>query len=192
MWHAVAFDVSIFFASCLTLPAGNLSRSKLLLLMVFDTNSSSFKKNQKMSWCKMFAVSWGHLARHTWACTALYHSSTNLLLWQKLVSRSNFAHTSFACGLQNSTYLDQIVSRLSTSAFKHQETYWSIPKSPLHVITFLYFFDWGSTVNSQSKMFSHFIFHFKKLWYKPSLITNPSKGLLCMAHTLVAQIALGL
>ena len=47
----------------------------------FDTNSSSFKKNQNMSWCKMFTVSGGYLARHTWACTASYHSSTDLLPW---------------------------------------------------------------------------------------------------------------
>ena len=96
----------IFFASCLTLFAGIFSRSMLLSLVVLDTNSSSFKKDQKMSWCKMFAVSCGYLARHTWACTALYHSSTDLLSRWKLVSTSNLALTSFAWSLQNSSYLD--------------------------------------------------------------------------------------
>ena len=49
MCLAVAFEVSIFFASCLTMLAGNLPRSMLLSLIVLETNSSSFKKNQKMS-----------------------------------------------------------------------------------------------------------------------------------------------
>ena len=48
VWCAVAFYASIFFASCLTLLTGNLSRSILLSLMVLDVNSS-FKKNQRMS-----------------------------------------------------------------------------------------------------------------------------------------------
>ena len=47
-----------------------------------------FQEKQKMSQCKMFAVACGYLARHTWACTSLYHSSADLLPWQKLVSRS--------------------------------------------------------------------------------------------------------
>ena len=57
--HAAAFDASIFFANCLTLLAGNMWRSTLLTLMVLDANLSSFKKKQKMSWLKMFAVSCG-------------------------------------------------------------------------------------------------------------------------------------
>ena len=113
MCHAVALDASIVFASCLTLLAGNLSRSILLSLMVLDTNASSFKKNQKMSQCKMFAVFCWYFARHTWACTALYLWSTDLLPWQKLVSRSNLVLTSLALGLQKSSYLDPIVSKLS-------------------------------------------------------------------------------
>ena len=117
----------------------------------------------------MCAVSGGYLARHTWAGTVLYHSSTDLLPRQKLVSRSNLAVTSFAWGLQNSSYLDQIVSKWSSSAGKHQETYWSIPKLPLCAMTFLHFLESGSIVSSHSKMFSHFNFHFKNLWYKPSL-----------------------
>ena len=48
-------------------------------LMVLETNSSSFKKNQKILQCKIPAVSGGYLARDTWACTALYHSPTEQL-----------------------------------------------------------------------------------------------------------------
>ena len=104
------------------------------------------------------------------------HSSTDLLPWQRLVSRSNLAYTSLAWGLQNSSYLDQIVSKVTSSAGKHQETYWSIPKSPLHAITFLHFFESWSIASSQSKMFSHFSFHIKNLWYKPSLTVQSIWG----------------
>ena len=69
MWHTVAFDDSIFFASCLTLFAGNFSKSVLLLFMVLDTNSSFCKRNQNISLCKILAVSGGYLARDTCACT---------------------------------------------------------------------------------------------------------------------------
>ena len=43
--------------------------------MLLDTNSSSFEKNQKISLCKILAVSGGYLARDTWAYTALYDLS---------------------------------------------------------------------------------------------------------------------
>ena len=186
MCLTVALDAFIFLASCLALLVGNLSRSPLLSLMVLHTNSS-FKKNQKISWCKIFPVSCRYLARITWACTAFYQSSTDLLPWWKPVSRSNLAYTSLACGLQNSSYLEQIVSKLSLAAGKHQETYWSIPKWPLHAITTLHFFESGSIASSQSKMFSHLCFHFKNLWYKPSLtvqsILGPSMYGMYMAGT---------
>ena len=80
MCLAVALDASNFFASWLTLLAGHLSRWTLLSLMVLNTNSSSLRKYQKISWCKTFTVSYGYLERLTWACTALYHSSTDLLI----------------------------------------------------------------------------------------------------------------
>ena len=104
IWHAVDLELSSFLASCLTLLAGNFSRSTLPSLMVFETNSSSLNKNQKMSLCKILAVSGGYLARLTWAFTALYHSSTLLLPRQKLVRRSNLACTSFDCSLQKSSH----------------------------------------------------------------------------------------
>ena len=88
MCLAVILELSIFFGSCLTLLAGNLSRSMLLSLIVLETNSSSFKKNQKMFLWRILAVSWGNLAKATWVCTALYHSSTDLFPCQKLVSKS--------------------------------------------------------------------------------------------------------
>ena len=74
------------------------------------------------------------------------------------------------------SYLDQIVSKLSSAGGKHQETYWSIPKSPLHAITFLHIFESGSTTSSQLKMFSHFSFYIKNLWYKPSLTVQSILG----------------
>ena len=123
IWCAVAFALSISLASCLTLLARNFSRSTLLSFMALDTNSSSCRKKQKMSQCRILAVSVGYSARLTCACTALYHSSTLLLPCLKLVRRSNQAHNSYVCGLQNSSYFPQMVSRLSSSADNHQDTY---------------------------------------------------------------------
>ena len=97
----VAFDAFIFYASCLTLLAGNFSRSLLLSFMVLDTNFSSFKKNQNISLCKILTVSGGYLTRDTCAYTTLCHSSTDQFPCMKLVSRSHLALTSFDCGLQN-------------------------------------------------------------------------------------------
>ena len=70
----------------------------------------------------------GYLARLTWACTTLYHSSTLLLPCLKLVSRSKWTLTSFDYGLQNPLNFPQIVSKVNSSAGKHHETYWSMPK----------------------------------------------------------------
>ena len=95
------------------------------------------QEEPNISWCKILAVSDGYLAIDIWACTALYHSSTDLFPCLKLVSKTNLALTSFACGLQKSSYLDHIVSKLRSSAGKHQETYWSIQKS--HSKLWLYF-----------------------------------------------------
>ena len=158
---AVAFELSIFFASCLILLAGNFSTSMLPSFMVLDTSSSSHKKNQKISQCRILAVSGGYLARLTCICTALYHSSTFLLLCLKLVRRSKWALTSFDCGLQNSSNFPQILSKLSSSADMHQDTYWSIQKSLLQAVTFLHFCHSGSAASSHSRMFLHFKCHFK-------------------------------
>ena len=91
MCLAADFEDSIFLASCLTLLAGNFSRSILESFMALERNSSSFRKKQNISLCKILAVSGGCLARDTSAWTALYHSSTDLFPCLKLVSRSNLA-----------------------------------------------------------------------------------------------------
>ena len=52
MYFAVDLEDSNFFASCLTLLAGNLSKSRFESFIVLKTNSSSLRKNQKMSLCK--------------------------------------------------------------------------------------------------------------------------------------------
>ena len=78
---AMAFELSNFLANWCTPLAGNLSRLMLPSLMVLDTKSSSFRKNQNMSLCSILAVSGGYLAKFTCACMALYHSS---MLWPPL------------------------------------------------------------------------------------------------------------
>ena len=144
--------------------------------MVLQTKSLPFKKNQNISLCKILVVSGGYLARHTWACTVLYHSSTDLFPCLKLVSRSNLALTSFTCGLQKSSYLAYITSKQRFSAGKHHETYQSIPKSPLHTMTYLHFLDSDTMASSQSNILSHFSFHLRNLWFKPSLTVKSISG----------------
>ena len=104
----------------------------------FGKTSSSLRKNHKLSQCKILSVSDGYLARDTWAWTALYHSSTEWLACVKLVSRANLALTLLVCNLQESLSLAQITSNLRSSVSKHHDTYWSNPKSPLHIMTFLH------------------------------------------------------
>ena len=127
---------------------GKLSHSAcwdLVQIYILITNGSGYKffitqEKQKISLCKILAVSRGYLAKLTWAYTALYLSSTLLLPCLKLV-RSKWACTSFDCGLQNSSNFPQIVSKVNSSAGKHHETYWSMPKSLLqasnHFLAFL-------------------------------------------------------
>ena len=50
----------------------------------------------------------------------------------------------------------------------HHDTYWSIPKSPLHTMTFLHFYDSVNMASLQSKIFSQFSFHLRNMWYKLS------------------------
>ena len=103
IWYVVAFDASTFLANCLTLFAGNFSKSTLLSFMLLDTNSSSFKKNHNISLCKILGLSGGYLARDTFPCIALYHSSTDWFPCLKHVSRSNLVVISCACCLQESS-----------------------------------------------------------------------------------------
>ena len=159
---AVAFELSYFLASWHTLLAGNLSKSTLPLFMVFETNSSSHRKNQNISLCKILAVSGGYFVRLACPCTLLYHSSTLLDPWWKLVNKSNLAHTSLDWDLQNSSNWHQIVSNSNSSFVKPLDTYWSIPKSPLQTITFLHCCVSGSAASSHSSIFSHLNFHFRK------------------------------
>ena len=49
MWYTVALELSILLARWHTLLVGNLSKCIPPSLMALDTNSSSLKKNQKMS-----------------------------------------------------------------------------------------------------------------------------------------------
>ena len=72
----VDFKDSIFLASCLTFLAGNLSRSMIESLMVLETHSSLLRKTRIYHNARYF-VSGGYLAMDTWACTVLYHSSTD-------------------------------------------------------------------------------------------------------------------
>ena len=115
MCHAVAFELSNFFANWQTLLLENFSRSTLPSVMILDTKSSSHRKNQSMLQCNIFAVSGRYFSKFTCACTALYHSLTLLFPWWKLVNISNQACTSLDCSLQKSSNLSHIVSRFMSS-----------------------------------------------------------------------------
>ena len=65
----------------------------------------------------------GYLAKATWGLTALNNTSTDLFTFLKLVRRSNLALTLFDCDLQNPSKFSQIVSSISFSLDKLQETY---------------------------------------------------------------------
>ena len=132
--------------------------------------------------CKIFAVSGGYFARLTCACTLLYHSSTFLDPWQKLVNKSNLDCTSLDWGLQNSSNRFQIVSNFSSSLAKPQDTYWSIPKSPLQAMTFLHCCVSGSTTSLYSSMFFHFNCHFKNLWIQAVINCPVHFGSLYVGH----------
>ena len=133
-------------------------------------------KNQKISQCKILTVSGGYLVWDTRACTALYHSSIEWLPCLKLVSRANLALISLVCGLQKSSNLAHMTSKLRSSGSQHHDIYWSIPKSPLHAMTFLHFLESGNMASLQSNMFSHFNFHLRNLWYKLSFTVQSIFG----------------
>ena len=141
-----------------------------------------------MSLCMISAVWGGYFARLIWACTQLYHSSTLLDPWLKLVSKSNLAHTSLDWGLQNSSNWDQIVSNSNSSLVKPHDMYWPIPKSPLQAINFLHCWSSGRAASSHSCIFSHFSFNFKKPWYKLSFTVQFFWVPLYMAWTFVAWL----
>ena len=169
MCLVVDLEDSNFLASCLTLLAGNFSRSILESLIVSETNYSSIRKT-KTCLCVVLAISCGcgYFARLIWACTVLYHSSTLISPCLKFVKWSNHALTSFVWDLQNSSNLFQITSKHKCFWGKHQDTYWSIPKSPVQATTFLHFLVSDNIASSQSSTFLHLIFHLRNLWYKLS------------------------
>ena len=116
MCLVVDLEDSNFLASCLTLLAGNFSRSILESLIVSETNYSSIRKT-KTCLCVVLAISCGcgYFARLIWACTVLYHSSTLISPCLKFVKWSNHALTSFVWDLQNSSNLFQITSKHKSS-----------------------------------------------------------------------------
>ena len=108
------FEASIFFKSWLTLLTGNFSRFMLLSLMVFRHELFILQDEPKDVMMQDICSFLWVFGKRTCACTALYHSSTDLLPWQKLVSRLNPALTSFTWGLQKSSYLVQFFSEQAT------------------------------------------------------------------------------
>ena len=129
-----------------------------------------------MSCCRILAISEGYLHKLICFWTALNHSSTDLSPCLKLVSKSNWALTSFDCGLQKSSNLVHNVFKISSLSVKPNDTTKPIPSSPDHCMSFLHCLVSDRVASSQSKMFSHFSFHFRNWWYKPSLTVQSILG----------------
>ena len=79
IWVTCRSPATCLIWCCLTLLAGSLSTSTLPSVILLDTKSSSHKKNQKISWCNIFAVLVGYFVRLMCTWTALYHSPMLLL-----------------------------------------------------------------------------------------------------------------
>ena len=92
------------------------------------------------------------------------------------MSKSNRALTSFDCGLQKSSNLVHNVAKVRSLSVKPHDTTKSIPSSPDHAMSFLHCLVSDSIASSQSKMFSHFSFHFRNWWYKPSMTVQSILG----------------
>ena len=67
-------------------------------------------------------------------------------------------------------------AKLQARIFRQQAPYWSIPKSPLNTMTFLHFLESSNMASLQSNMCSHFSFHLRNLWYKPSFTVKSIFG----------------
>ena len=132
------------------------------LLFCIQSSSSFMKKPEDVMMQDLSSLS-GVLRQidlSFYSVVPLIHA---LVPCQKLVSKSTLALTSLDCGLQNSSNLSHMVSKYNSSLGKLQDTYWSIPKSPLQAITFLHFllFLGGPRAHIQ-EYFSHFNLHFWK------------------------------
>ena len=83
MCLVVDFEDLVFLASCITLLAGNFSRSILESLMVLESNPWSFRKKQKISPCNdtwQFLVgTWQETCEHKLHCTT--HLQNIYLVW---------------------------------------------------------------------------------------------------------------
>ena len=174
--YAVAWELSIIFAHWCTVLAGNLLNSTWPSFKVLERNDSSLRKNQNIYLCRIWAVSWGSLASVTCACTALYHSLTLISPCLKVISKSNLALTSLACGLQNSSNFFHMTSKVKSSLDKFQDMYWFKLKSPLQTTISLHFLASGSIAISHSNIFSHLILHLRNLLYNPSFMVQSIVG----------------
>ena len=115
MCLVVDLEDSHFLASCLTLLAGNISRSMLESLIILETNSSFLRKKPKYVSMQVLLFQVGTLLGWSELVQQYPFHLHSSLLAQYFVKRSNLALTSFVCGLQNSLNLDQMTSKHNSS-----------------------------------------------------------------------------
>ena len=122
------------------LACGKLVRSILLSLIVLETNSSSLRKNQKMSPWGILAVSWGVLSQSNLGRYCIVSFINRFVALPEASKQVKAGPYFIPLWLAELFIFPQIVSSISSSLDKLHVTYWSIPKSPFHAITFFYCF----------------------------------------------------
>ena len=176
MCLTVDFEDSIFLASCLTLLAGNLSKSMLEPWWFWKQTPHLLRRTRKYLYARYleFLVgTWQGTLGFVQYCTT---HPQNDCICLKLVSRSNLALILFVCGLQKSSNFGPY--DIQAKIFRWQ--------APWHILIhtkistphyyFLAFLGICNMASSQSNMFSHFSFHLRNLWYKLSFTVQSIFG----------------
>ena len=153
IWCAVALELSIFLASCLTLLAGNYLKIHITIIDGLGIEIPHHaQKNPKDVMIQDLCCFWelfSQIDLSLYCIISFIHTSIALPKACKQIKVD--MHNSLVCGLQNSSYFPQNVSRLRSSLDKPQDTYWSMPKSPvLSNHAFLHFWHSGRAASSHS------------------------------------------
>ena len=123
MCLVVYFEDSIFLASCLALLAGNF-KINIRIIYGFGYKLLILPEKIRIYLCARYSQflvgTWQDTLELELHCTTHQQICFPCL---KLFSRPNLVLTSFVCGLQKSSYLDHITSKLKSSVGKHHDTY---------------------------------------------------------------------
>ena len=177
------FDVSsvwlwglCFLASCLTLLAGNFWRSILEWFIVLETTLSSFRKKTEYISVQDTCSFWWVLGKRYLSLNYIVLLIIRSILLSEACQQVKSGSKFIGVWLVKYSYLEHITSKHKFSSDKHHDTYWSIPKSLLYAMTFWHFFASCNMASLQWRIFSHFSFHLRNLWYKLSVTVQSIFG----------------